>query len=321
MNQPQDPAATDDALANQLPISDAHTCACNQGSGNSVEQYIYSIGKIDVRFPTIGIEREFQQRERSMPTGHDHDHRLRPRGERLAAVLRMHPHLARSVCFILTVGGTPAYALVPNNTEILQAMLDAVAGSDRDDAWSLVVGRGGPMAAPAACGGLMVQMAACDVFYGFALAEFADGLVSRVDHILKDKKIDRDKFLQGARDLFGRVALSMENMGAQDSHRALNYLLVQHPGPYIALVERADRAILDNVETRLNLTAGARRVVAVILTFIDRTTGVPERLFTRIDVTEEWPFVADAPNAAAVPLGLHPFVDGGWQGNSLGTAI
>ena len=32
----------------------------------------------------------------------------------------------------------------------------------------------------------------------------------------------------------------------------------------------------------------------MIATFVEVTTGVTERLFTRIDVTEEWPFVADA---------------------------
>jgi hypothetical protein len=51
------------------------------------------------------------------------------------------------------------------------------------------------------------------------------------------------------------------------------------------------------------------RVVTIILTFIDLTTGVPERLFSRVDVTEEWPFVADVSHGGAPPLGLQPFVE------------
>ena len=47
----------------------------------------------------------------------------------------------------------------------------------------------------------------------------------------------------------------------------------------------------------------------MIATFIDITAGVNERLFTRIDVTEEWPFVADGPDGSAPPLGLESFED------------
>ena len=50
------------------------------------------------------------------------------------------------------------------------------------------------------------------------------------------------------------------------------------------------------------------RVVAIVLTFLDTTTGVPERLFCRVDVTEEWPFVAGE-GASQSPIGLTPFVD------------
>lgn len=321
MNVPQNPGSLNENQDVPAAPGAAPTCSCQQGSGtSSAQQYIYAIGKIDIRFPTIGVEREFQQRERNLSNKQEKNG-AQPRGQRLADVLRAHPHLVRSISFIQTIGSTPAYLLVPASTEIAQTMLDAVTAADHDDAWTLVIGRGGPMAEPGTCGGLMVQLVACDMFYGFRLAEFVDGLIDRVQHILDDRKIDREHFSKGARELFGRLVLSMENMGGQDSHRALNYLLVQHPGPYVALAERAGRAVLDNVETRLSVTAGARTHVAVILTFIDRTTGVPERLFTRIDVTEEWPFVADALNGGAMPLGLQPFVDGGWQGNSLSTAL
>jgi hypothetical protein len=60
--------------------------------------------------------------------------------------------------------------------------------------------------------------------------------------------------------------------------------------------------------------ASARRIVSVIRTFIDRATGVPERLFTRVDVTEEWPFVADSMQGGAIPLGLSPYIGHGFAG-------
>jgi hypothetical protein len=126
---------------------------------------------------------------------------------------------------------------------------------------------------------------------------------------LTARKIDPDAFNQLARDIFERVVTSVENIGVTDAHRALNYLLMQHPGPFLAAAERAKTQTLDRVETREIQGLGARRVVAVILTFLDVTTGVPERLFCRVDVTEEWPFIADSADGARSPLGMVPYVD------------
>ena len=54
----------------------------------------------------------------------------------------------------------------------------------------------------------------------------------------------------------------------------------------------------------------------MILTFVDLATGVPERLFARVDITEEWPFVAEGTDGGRSPLGLRPFVE-----NALLTAV
>jgi hypothetical protein len=66
--------------------------------------------------------------------------------------------------------------------------------------------------------------------------------------------------------------------------------------------------VLDRIETRVSQAAGGRRHVAVILIFLDRGTGVPERLYCTVDVTEEWPFVVSL-EGAAPPLGFAPFLD------------
>lgn len=292
-----------------------HSCTCDTANQPSIEQFIYSIGKFDVRFPSMGIEREFQQRERHLALGRQEQ--WANRGERLSAVLSATPHLSRSVCLIHSIGGMPAYAIVPTSQEILSSVTEALQYIDQSDAWTLVIGRSGPMAKPTTCGGLLVQMVACDAFYSFTLNEFVRDLSTKVEPALRRENINEEQFSNIARELFLRITLSLENMGGLEQHRALNYMLVQHPGPFVAVAQRADTAVLDSIETRLNATPGARRIVTVIFTFIDRATGVPERLFTRIDVTEEWPFVADSLHAGSPPLGLSPFVDGGGMGSAI----
>jgi hypothetical protein len=280
-----------------------------------MEQFIYSIGKLDIRFPSMGIEREFQQRERHLAMGRQEQ--WSNRGERLSAVLSATPHLSRSVCLIHSIGGMPAYAIVPTSSEILSSVTQALQYVDQSDAWTLVIGRSGPMSKPTTCGGLLVQMVACDAFYSFTLSEFVRELSTKAEPALSRGNITEEQFSNIARELFLRITSSLENMGGLDQHRALNYMLVQHPGPFVAVAQRADTAILDSIETRLNMTPGARRIVTVIFTFIDRATSVPERLFTRIDVTEEWPFVVDSLHAGSPPLGLSPFIDGGGIGSAI----
>jgi hypothetical protein len=153
------------------------------------------------------------------------------------------------------------------------------------------------------------------MLYNFTSKELLNGLLQRVEAALEALSIPREAFEQTTRDLFRRILHSAENIGGLDSHRALNYLVVQHPGIFLAAAERADRAILDAIETRTTEVASTRRIVSVILTFIDRATGVPERLFTRVDVTEEWPFLSEAPQSGAPPLGLHSFIDNAFPGS------
>jgi hypothetical protein len=298
------------------PASPAEqTCSCQTQANDQAapQQFIYSLGKLDIRFPSIGIEREFQQRERHLSP--EKQEQLINRGERLSTVLLSTPHLSRSVCFVHSIGGIPAYSIVPTSSEILNHLIDALRHVDDHEAWILTIGRAGPMAKPNTCGGLLIQMLGCDAFYCFTLSDFVRELSSKVEPALKREKIKEDLFSSIAKELFLRIASSLENMGGLDQHRALNYMLVQHPAPFVEVAKRAGTAVLDCIETRINITPGTRRIVTIIFTFIDKVTGVPERLFTRIDVTEEWPFVADALNAGSPPLGLSPFVDGGGTGS------
>jgi hypothetical protein len=113
--------------------------------------------------------------------------------------------------------------------------------------------------------------------------------------------------------MFREIVCMPENLGVSDGHRALNYLLVQHPGIFLAAAERRGHR-LDRIETRVMQAMGTRRHVAVILTFLDLATGVPERLYCSVDVTEEWPFVVGAEGGMA-PLGMAPFVEAAIQGS------
>ena len=273
------------------------------------EQFAYVLGRLDVRFPSLGIEREYQQRERVIA-----DLPREPRNARVRAVLEKNPHLATRVGWILSVGGSPTFALNAASSGLKDSFFSALSQADQPEHFCVVIGRVGPFVNPASYGGLLIPLLMVDQMYVGSLVAWTGGLAAVAKTALKGRKIGEERFQAAARELFRNVTGMPDNMGVSDGHRALNYLLVQHPGMFLAAAEREDQ-LLDRIETRVQLSAGGRRHVVVILVFVDRATGVAERVFCSVDVTEEWPFVLGGDGAAS-PLGFAPFLENGFYAAS-----
>lgn len=89
-----------------------------------------------------------------------------------------------------------------------------------------------------------------------------------------------------------RIMQMADNAGATDDHRALNYLAVRYNAIYAKAAEAfAQNSSLTAVEVRHSALSGTRKVVDVVFSFTNRQTDVTEKLFTRVDVTEEFPFL------------------------------
>ena len=291
-----------------------HLCAeCAGRQAAPAEEFVYAIGKLDVRFPSIGIEREFEQRQARLV---DWSSNGGSRGARVRQVLEANRHLAARMCYVFMIGGIPAYVVAPTNSSLRDDFFEAITHGAEPDRWCTLVGRRGPMAAPSVCGGVIAPIVGCDQLESFSIEEWRQGVEQQLTRALDVGNGDQEVSPNVARELFEQVVHSTENLGATDGHRALNYLLLQHPGLFLAAVERSGRQQLERIETRIVEGLGSRRLVAVILTFVDLATGVPERLFARVDITEEWPFVAEGTDGGRSPLGLRPFVE-----NALLTAV
>jgi hypothetical protein len=83
-----------------------------------------------------------------------------------------------------------------------------------------------------------------------------------------------------------------DNAGATGEHRALNYLAVRYPAIYARTAEaHGSDSSLTGVEVRPSRLSGTRRIVDVIFSYTNRRSDVTEKYFTRVDVTEEFPFL------------------------------
>jgi len=243
--------------------------------------YVYAAGQIEPRFCTLSAEKEFAQATGRAETAGLSDRRA------LQAVLsqRENRYLARQLGWILTIEGLETYILQPRDPADLDLLVAAVRPMPRPTDADVVVGVRGLIAPPELCNGLMVPIVMFDQIYSFDVE-------SLIKSIPRPKGIPAKDFATAAEELFYRIIQLADNAGATDEHRAVNYLAVRYPAIYATAAEAfARNSSLSAVDVRPSPLSGTRRIMDVIFSFTNRQTDVIEKFFTRVDVTEEFPFL------------------------------
>jgi hypothetical protein len=281
---PSSPAVPAAAAADDPPSPmtgvDCPNCGGSLGSV-SPPAYVYAIGRIEPRFPMLSVEKEFAQ-----ATGRAETASLTDR-QALHRVLtaREHRYLARQLCWAMTIEGLDTYIVVPRDPADLELLVEAVRPAPRATDVDVMIGVKGPIAPPTLCNGLTVPIVGFDQLYSFDI----DSLVGSIP---RPEKVPADQFKTMAEEVFNRVTQISDNAGATDEHRALNYLAVRYPALYAAVADaQARNAGLSAVEVRPSPLSATRRIVDVVFSFTNRSTDVVEKVFTRVDVTEQFPFL------------------------------
>jgi hypothetical protein len=270
------------ASPSPAPLPPAASCpTCTGPLGPQARSYVYALGRIEPRFPSPAVEKEFAQ-----ATGRGQTQGKTDR-EAMQAILsaRENRYLARQLCWVLTLQGLETYLLTPRDSADLDLLVEAVRQTPRPTDLDVVIGSRGPIAPPEMCNGLMVPIVSFDQIYSFD----RDALIKSIP---RPAKVTAKEFQPAAEELFDRIMQMTDNAGATDENRALNYLAVRYPAVYARVAEQfAANASLSAVEIRPSPLSTVRKIVDVIFAFTDRKTDVTEKFFVRVDVTEEFPFL------------------------------
>lgn len=260
------------------------TCGTAPAAGNGTAappSWVYAIGNISPRFPSISVEKEFAQ-----ATGREKTAGLTDR-QTLHAVLSKpeNRYLVRQLCFVFTVEGLETYLLRPRDPADFSLLVEAIRPNPTPLDLDVVVGLKGPIAPPEMCNGLMVPIVIFDQIYSFD----RDMLIKSIP---KPEKTSAKEFAPAADELFDRIAQMTDNAGAMDEHRALNYLAVRYQAIYAKAAEYfAQSSSLTAVNTQFSTLSGARKLLDVIFSYTNRNTDVVDKCFVRVDVTDEFPFL------------------------------
>jgi PatG Domain len=253
------------------PVQDA-------GAGRS---YIYAIGRIESRFPSVSAEKEFAQVLGRIDTIGKTDR------EAYANVLS-DPHnlyLARQLCWVMSISGIDTYLITPRNPSDFGFLVESVRPSPDPGSLDAIIGTRGPMAPPDMCNGLILPVVFFDHMYSFDRQ-------SLLKSIPKPDKSDGKEIGNAAAEVLDRILASTDNAGATDADRALNYLALRDPGIYARTANCFARDLaLTGIEVRPWRLSVARRIVEVVFTFTHRKNEFTEKYCARVDVNDGFPFL------------------------------
>ena len=251
------------------------------GNGTVAPSYIFAIGRVEMRFPTVAVEKEFAQASGRADTRSFTDRKV------IHAILseRANRYLLRHVCWVFTIEGLETYILIPRDSADYDQLREAVRPQPSPLDIDVVVGVRGPIAPPEMCNGLMIPIVAFDQIYSFDRDALFKALPAPKGAKGKD-------YGAAAAEVFDRIMLMADNAGSTDEHRALNYLAVRYPAVYYTIADAFERDLwLTAVDVQPSPLSGTRNIVDVIFSLTNRKTDVVEKFFTRCDVTEEFPFL------------------------------
>ena len=247
--------------------------------------YIYAIGRVNLRFPNLGVEKEFAQATGRAETAGLTDRRL------MHSILSEpgNKYLVKKMCWVLSIEGQDAYVLQASHPDGYDLLVKSLENPKNID---VVIGTIGQVTLPEICNGLMVPLVNFDQVYSFDVDSLIKSIPTPKSRRTQESQTEDSPFNESAEELFWKVKQMADNRGDSDTHRALNYLAVRYPSIYTRVAEaHSSNASLTSVHAEPSRLSGVRKIVDVIFSFTHRQTGVVEKYFVRVDVTDEFPFL------------------------------
>jgi len=248
--------------------------------------FIYAVGQIEGRFPSLVVEKEFAQAVgRTQTVGLTNQ-------QTLYEVLSKseNRYLIRHLCWVFSIGGMETYLLQPRDPADFGLLLEAINPNQGAGDMDIVIGIRGPIAPAEMCNGLMVPIVFFDQIYSFTLDEFIKAVPRPTSIPEKQEK----PFRAAVREML-LLILQKFNLGATDEDRALNYLAMRYPVIYARAAESyLQNASLTGIQVSRSSASNTRTIMDVIFSYTNRQTNVVDMYCTSADITGEFPFLVSS---------------------------
>jgi PatG C-terminal len=255
------------------------SCGGKNMKKNESPTFIYAIGSIRVEFSNPSLKNEFIQAMAKENTQNMTEK------QSLYNVIKNNRYIAREACWIFSVEKVDCYVLVLKDPYDLDQLVETINPEREDgDDINVVIGQRGPIAPIEMCG-FALSLVMVDKFYSFARKEL-------IEKIPKPENVDADSFKGSSGELFNRIQQLADNVGATDSHRALNYIAVRYPQIYVHTNRmHAENCSLTNVEVIPSRLTHVSKLVDVLFTYVHRSTQERRKFYLRVDASGRYPYL------------------------------
>ena len=143
------------------PPSEVSYPTCGGATASMPGSYVYTIGRIEARFPRLSVEKEFAQATGRAETASQTDQQA------FYNVLSKpeNRYLASQLCWVLTIQGLETYIVRPRDPRDFDRLIEAIRPQPSPMDIDVVIGMRGPIAPPEFCNGLMVPIVVFDQVY------------------------------------------------------------------------------------------------------------------------------------------------------------
>lgn len=276
-----------------LPQTPAGGCGCGGSCGGSCPAcaaakadmapvFIYAIGRIRPRILNLGLEKEITQAV---------GHKAVSSEEALHNLVSApdYEYIASEMCWVFAVESVDAFVLKPTDSAALSRIIHTLRPDKGSTDVDIVIGRLGPRAAMTECNGAMLPTVLPVQVYSFDRSTFVKS-IKRPDNI--PDNIKEDVFEAAVKQTHDVMTQMSSNFGLTDGHRAMNYVITRYAEIYELVVRQLlNAATLTTISARPSALSGGRRVIEVVLTFQGRQPELSRSFFTRVDVTDLFPFL------------------------------
>jgi hypothetical protein len=267
-------------------------CSAIEGSFG----YIYAIGEVQARFPSLDIEKEFLQ----LLTPDDTKTPGSTFEQRLYNVLSRPENLyfAREMAWAFLIEDVGTYMLRPRSDVELGQLIESIKPDPTPGQvqYDVIIGTNEPLAASSE--GL--PTVTVNRLFHFTVTELVQkvplppSIQSMPEGASKNAAIAQFQLLVSS--IFNDMLQLADNTGDADEHRALNYVSLTYPAIYtlsfsLPASVSGGSWTFTGVEVRPSVLGGARRIIDVILRYTDQSAGVVTRYYTSVDVTGQFPFL------------------------------
>ncbi|MBV9038872.1 MAG: hypothetical protein JO182_30585 [Acidobacteriaceae bacterium] len=258
-----------------IPAQACPTCNAPRTQAQMTpNSWVYVIGDVDARFPSLAVEKEVIGAMAQADTaGLSNEAAL----QRVLDI-SSNAYLVREMCWVLLVQGVETYVLVPHYSQDYPMLVEAARLE-----LSAVIGTLGPIANPDVCNGLTLPFLIFDVIYSFDRPRF-------VAEMPVPEGADAERFRATATDIFDQIVQLITSGTGME--RALAYLLMKDPRLYYLIADAYNRnAQLSAVELKPAPVMSTHNLVDVIVRTQDRGIGVQSSIYARVALAAKLPYV------------------------------